>query len=354
MKYPFIFVVPILLVPGPARAEIAQSLKPEERIQLAFDTSEAEAVLSILELRAAGKSVSDADWQRLFDSRPYARLKAREATLHRDFTDDEFKAFVLSPELAQKTGELRQTLEIWRGADLTAAVRSILPYLPAQARIRAKVFPVIKPKTNSFVFETMKDPTIFLYLDPAVSKAKFENTVAHEMHHIGYASIENEMEAKLKDLPPHVKAAADWIGAFGEGFAMLAAVGGPDVHPQATSSAEDRARWDHDMANVNQDLKTVESFFLDVIHQKLKTKEEINTKAFSFFGIQGPWYTVGYRMAAVIEKQFGRTVLVKCMTDLQRLMPTYNRAAVVLNRKGGEPLALWSQELVNAIEGKKP
>ena len=48
---------------------------------------------------------------------------------------------------------------------------------------------------------------------------------------------------------------------MGEGFAMLAAAGGPDIHPHAVSDAKERARWDHDLANFNEDLKKVESFF---------------------------------------------------------------------------------------------
>jgi hypothetical protein len=51
------------------------------------------------------------------------------------------------------------------------------------------------------------------------------------------------------------------IGAFGEGFAVLAAAGGPDVHPHAVSSPDERARWDKDMLNFNEDLKKVETFF---------------------------------------------------------------------------------------------
>ncbi len=60
---------------------------PEQRVQFKLDTSEADAVLTILETRNAGKTVSDADWQKLFSSEPYVRLKKREASLHRDFTD---------------------------------------------------------------------------------------------------------------------------------------------------------------------------------------------------------------------------------------------------------------------------
>ena len=326
----------------------------EARIHLSIISAEADAVLGILDERAAGKPVLEADWQRLFSTEPYKLLKKREAGLHRDFTEGEFKAFVLSSELAKKTEELRRTLEAWKSADLKAMANRILPYLPAQARIRASVFPMIKPKPNSFVFETSTDPAIFLYLDPAKSRADFENTIAHELHHIGFASIEPEMDSKLKDLPLPAKAVAEWAGAFGEGFAMLAAAGGPDIHPHEASPETDRDRWDRDMANFNTDLKAVEAFFLDVLHQKLKTKEEINAKAFSFFGVQGPWYTVGYRMAALIEKRFGRPALVECMVDLRKLLPRYNQAAAELNQKGEPPLALWSKELLDAMEGKRP
>src|SRR5438445_7381761 len=68
------------------------------RIQLTLNTDEAEAVLSILDKRSAGTPITDVDWQRLFVTEPYTRLKRREASMHRDFADDDFKTFVLSRE----------------------------------------------------------------------------------------------------------------------------------------------------------------------------------------------------------------------------------------------------------------
>ncbi|HUO15377.1 MAG TPA: DUF5700 domain-containing putative Zn-dependent protease, partial [Verrucomicrobiae bacterium] len=290
------------------------------RIQLQLNTSEAEAVLAILDKRSANSNPTDQDWQTLFATEPYIRLKKREAGLHRDFTDDDFKNFVLSAELLAKRTALRETLEAWKQKDLVASARRDLSYLPDQAVIKAKIFPVIKPKTNSFVFETQTDPTIFLYLDPAESAAAFENTVAHELHHIGFASVGSLADARLKDLPANVQPAVEWMGAFGEGFAMLAAAGGPDVDPQATSSAKDQARWNHDMANFNQDLESLQEFFLDVISGSLATKEKIDEKAYTFFGVQGPWYTVGYKMAVLVEKRYGRKVLIDCMLDPRELL----------------------------------
>jgi len=335
--------------------EIATATAHEStsRINLQLNTDEATAVLAILDKQNAKQAVSDSDWQHLFSTGPYIRLKKREASLHREFTDDDFKKFVLSSELSARREDLRNTLNEWQKADLQASARRVLAYLPDQATIRAKVYPVIKPLTNSFVFETHTDPAIFLYLDPAESAAKFENTVAHELHHIGFASVASLTENRLKDLPSNLKPAVDWMSAFGEGFAMLAAAGSPDVHPHAVSSPKERARWDHDMANFNQDLSTLQQFFLDIVNQKLKTKDEIEEKAYSFFGTQGPWYTVGYKMAVIVEKRYGRATLIDCMIDPRELLARYNSAAAELNRNQAEQLALWSPELLTALGAAK-
>lgn len=320
------------------------------RIQLHLDTSEAEAALAILDKRAGNSDVTIQDWQALFATEPYIRLKKREASMHRDFTDDDFKKFVLSPDLLAKRKALRETLDGWKQKDLVPSARRDLTYLPDQAVIKAKIFPVIKPKTNSFVFATDTDPTIFLYLDPEESSAKFENTVAHELHHIGFASVESLVEARQKDVPANVKPAVEWMSAFGEGFAMLAAAGGPDVNPQSTSSAKDQARWNKDMANFNQDLESLQEFFLDSINGNLGAKEKIDEKAYTFFGVQGPWYTVGYKMAVIVEKRYGRKVLIDCMLDPRELLARYNVAADEINhRDSSQHLALWSAELMRQI-----
>ena len=322
----------LLITCAPLISQSKDRPSTSERVHLQFNTEEADAVLAIIEKHAARQAIAESDWQRLFATEPYIRLKRREASMKRDFTDDEFKRFVLSQELTAKFGALRQTLTEWKKADLTASALRVLSYLPPQAMIRAKVFPMIKPKTNSFVFDTDTDPAIFLYLDPQESAAKFKNTVAHELHHIGFSSVNNISEHRTAGLPSNVKAALQWMGAFGEGFAMLAAAGGPDVHPHSVSSPEERARWDHDMLNFNNDLAALQDFFLEVINQKLKTEDEIRTKASQFYGVQGPWYTVGYKMAVIIERRYGRQVLIDCMIDPRELLSRYNAAASELNR----------------------
>ena len=326
------------------------AVPPSVKVRLVTD--EAEAVLAILSKRKAGQPIDDADWQRVFESEGYVRLKKRELSFKRSFEDADFKTFVLSEQLTQRAEALEQTLQRWKGVDITQAANLALAYLPKDARIQAKIYPVIKPRENSFVFEVKTDPAIFLYLDPAVSGPKFQNTLAHEFHHIGYGTScpSPSTAAEIEKLPTNVQKAITWIGGFGEGFAMLAAAGGPDVHPHAVSNIEERTRWDKDVANFNDDLKKVERFLLDILEGKL-TDEQIQQTGFSFFGIQGPWYTVGWKMAVVIEKTYGRAKLIEVFCDHRKLLSTYNEAATRLNQKSDKPLALWSSAVVNLENG---
>jgi hypothetical protein len=351
MKKSMGLAVPALLAIGLYWAAIESRgfQAADSRIQIKLDVSEAEAVLSNLKIQRNGRAAEGKDWERLFATEPYQRLKKREASLKRDFSDEEFKSFVMSPDLAKKEAALRKTLAEWQKTDLAASARRVLAYLPANARLKAKVYIVIKPKTNSFVIELLKDPAIFLYLNPEISAAEFENTVAHEFHHVGLASIEAETDRLLSGLAPNVRAAVDWMGSFGEGMAMLAAAGSPEIHPHATSAAADRERWDQDIKNFNHDLKEVETFFQAIIQGRLQGDEAIRKRGYTFFGVQGPWYTVGYRMAVLVEKADGRPALIECMIDPRLLLVRYNRIAVLWNEKHPDTLTPWSAELLAAI-----
>ena len=335
----------VLALPFVAFGKVTQ-----ERLNVRLVTDEAEAVLTILAKKKANERISDADWQQLFATEGYVRLKQRETSMQRSFEDADFKTFVLSDQLAERAPSLREAVDKWKRADITRAAQLALNYLPKDARISAKIYPVIKPRENSFVFDVRKDPAIFMYLDPTVSQQKFENTLAHELHHIGYGTScpSKQIAPEREKLPPNVQTTLTWVGGFGEGFAMLAAAGGPGIHPHAVSDKEERARWDKDVANFNDDLKKVEKFLLDVLEGRL-TGEEANKAGFSFFGTQGPWYTVGWQMSVLIEQTYGRVALIESFCDTRKLLMTYNRAAEKHNRKSRNPLSLWSKSLVDRL-----
>ncbi len=310
--------------------------------QVTIDSGEAEAVLAILEARRASAPITDEHWRRLLESDGYRRLKQREASMNRAFEDDDFRAFVLSPELQERRKALAKTLAGWSKIDATAAVERASRYLPAGTVIEATIYPVIKPKTNSFVFDLASDPAIFFYLDPQQSAGVFENTLAHELHHVGYAKACG-VTAAPQGVDAQAAAVRRWIGAFGEGLAMLAAAGSPDVHPHAASPAADRERWDRDVARFDRDLQRVERFFLDILDGKLASNEEQLEVARGFYGVQGPWYTVGWKMAVTIEQNFGRERLISILCDPVKLLASYNEAA------GDGPQARWSSTLIDRL-----
>jgi hypothetical protein len=338
----FLSVALLLCSPG----AIAQSA---QRVQVRLIADEAEAVLVILDKQAASLPVADGDWQALFQSEGYRRLKKRELSMERPFEDADFKKFVLSPELLHRAADLRQTLAKWKLADMSRPAQLALAYLPAEAYIHANIYPVIKPRTNSFVFEVNTDPAIFLYLDPDISREKFENTVAHELHHIGYGTAcpAKDRAALIAQQPVSVQKLAAWLGAFGEGFAVLAAAGGPDVHPHAVSKPEDRDRWDRDMADFNKNQQDLDGFFRKILNGTL-TPEQADKQAFTYFGEQGPWYTVGWKMAVTIERAYGRKRLIEVMCNAPA--STYNAAATRLSASGGESLPRWSEEIIHRLE----
>ena len=329
---------------APSRAQ-----QMPDRVRLSLDTAEAGGVLAILARRDSGDSVTETDWQWLFATSGYVRLQAREAAMGRAFTDDDFKKFVLSDSLRGRRDALRRALSDWAAADMRDAANRALAYLPQEARIAATVYVMIKPRGNSFVWDVQTNPAIFLYLDPSVTRAQFANTVAHELHHIGFASVGAKADSAA-GLSTRAALVAQWVGAFGEGFAMLAAAGGPDVHPHAVSPDSDRVRWDRDVAQFNQNLEALNQFFLSILDGRLATADTVQTIAFTFYGVQGPWYTVGWKMAVTIERRFGRPELIACMTDPHRLLERYNVAAGDYNRTHADTLATWSDSLVKALK----
>ena len=287
---------------------------------------EAYAVLTILDKRHRGETVVEEDWGQVFASEGYVRLKAREHSMQRKFEDATFREFVMSDALLARREELAKTLRSWLTADITNARDLALAYLPKGARLRAKVYPVIKPATNSFVFDLGGDPAIFMYIEPQPREV-FEATIAHELHHVGYA-------ANCPGRPD----ADTWMGAFGEGIATLAAAGGP--HGIAQKRPEVAAEWTKQMAQFDQNFQSVADFLAAVAKGEL-TGDAERKRAFEFFGMVGPWYTVGWKMAVVIETILGRDALIEASCGGRELLRAYNRAVPQWRERTGEKLPLW-------------
>jgi hypothetical protein len=321
---------------------------PEPRLRVPMVTDEARAVLALLARRARGEEPATADWEALFTSDGYRRLQQRERSLDRPFDDSTFRSFVRADSLLARADALRRTLAAWTQVDPRTVARHAFAYLPSAAVIHAKVYPVIKPRTNSFVFEPRTNPAIFLYLDPAVSSAKLENILTHELHHIGVGSV-CPSQASDSTLPQPVRTTLEWMGGFAEGRAMLAAAAGPTIHPHETSDSAERAVWDRDVAHAERDLRRLEVFFFTLLDGRL-SEDEQTREGMSFIATedvpQGPYYTVGWLMATAIERQLGRQQLVATLCDPVAFLSDYNRAAAARNRTSAGRLPLWSDTLL--------
>jgi hypothetical protein len=301
---------------------------------------EAEAVLHILRMARAGEPVQDRDWNRLILCESYRRLHQREAALGAEFTDRSFKDFVLSQALTQKAELLEAAVERWKRMDWVPTAHRALDYLPAGARIRATMIPTIKPKPNSFVCSGASGNLVYLYLDPLATAPQLENTIAHELHHIGLAAFGPIKQRLFEHLGPSVRSAISWLEAFGEGLAMLCAAGGPSIHPCCTRSEQERLWWDRSIENFDADLKQIESFLLDVSKERL-SNYQTERMGLGLFGVRGPWYTVGWKMATTVEERCGRASLLPCMLDYRLLLVRYNATAL--------GTTCWTDELLSAL-----
>jgi hypothetical protein len=84
----------------------------------------------------------------------------------RKFTDEDFMEFMKLPETQARTSEWELTLIGMEQANMTALGKRVLAWLPAGAVIQARVVPLIKPWTISFVWRNEQgEPAIFIYLE---------------------------------------------------------------------------------------------------------------------------------------------------------------------------------------------
>lgn len=332
-----------------ARDAAAQRSSPA--IEVAFVTDEADAALAIVRVESAHRAPVPAQWDALFQSHGYQHLKEREAAMGRTFTDSAFADFVRSDSLVRRFPALAGALPRLEKSSVSAAARTALAYLPAATPLRARLYLEIKPFTNSFVF-TGRDsvPSIFLYVRTDETRAQLENTLAHEMHHIGTnAACRNAPTADSTRTTPAERTMLEYLTAFGEGRAMLAAAGGPDVHPHAEDPDSIRRRWDRDVARAPLDMSELSAFVGDVIAGRITSADSVRHRGNSYFGVQGPWYTLGWLMASTVEREFGRPALVGTICTPVAFLSQYDRAATHFNATRHTTLPVWPSALIDTL-----
>jgi hypothetical protein len=347
-----ILAVALAAVTGGSLWTPAQAQEVNTTVEVRVVLDEADAVIAILEQRSRGIEPTEEDWRRLQSSEGYVRLKRRQESFGATGFDESFREYLTSEEPLHRLPELREALVKWRSIDFGATGEQAGAYLPRGTEVRATVYPVIKRTPNSFVFELGSDPAIFMYVDPERTPMHLENTLAHELHHVGSATCPDP--DGLDSLAPGAQRVVSWLSAFGEGMAVLAAAGGPDVHPHATSPPELWSIWERDIGEFAADLMRIQGFFQEVLAGHGTTDEQ-RAKLFSFINTEevpaGGFYTVGWKMAALVERVRGREVVVRAVCDPRVLLTTYNEVAASIPRSDAEPLPLWDEDFLAEIVG---
>lgn len=313
-------------------------------IDVRIVADEPRAAIGLIDRAARGQPIDSVAWRDFVDSKGYRALIRRDSAFGAPRDDQAFRRFLLNDSLLALRGALRTRVEAMAKLDVSAAAQQALAYAPGNARIHATIFPVIKPAANSFVFGPDSAPQIFLFVNVDESAAHFRNRLTHELHHVALNSAcPADPDPTLAE-PVH--ALVRNLGGFGEGLAMLAAAGSPRVDANAESDSATRARWDHDVAHFAENLTLLQRFIADVVAGRIATRDSVRAVASTFYGVQGPWYTVGWKMAATIEQWLGRPALIAAMCDPRQLMAEYNRAARQASAARGAALPTWDDALL--------
>ena len=247
-----------------------------DSIRLRLDTGEAEAALAILDARASDGPVPDSLWTLLEQSEGFTRLVEREKSLGRGLSMEDMRGLLTNDTILRRREAPRRTLDRGECSGREAGDRD-LAYLPKGTVLEATVYLLIKPRSNSFVFDLSNRPALMLYLDTDVTAPAFANRVAHELNHIGLSAA-CRVQPTYVDTSAAAQAARNWLTAFGEGLAMLAAAGGPANHPHRDSPVADRERWDREMLQAPAQVKEVEQFFLDLPEGRLVEQDKQNER----------------------------------------------------------------------------
>ena len=77
---------------------------------------------------------------------------------------------------------------------------------------------------------------------------------------------------------------------------------------------------------------------------RIATADSVTRRGDSYFGVQGPWYTVGWLMASTIERELGRPALIASTCDPVGFLADYNHAVARAGARAQLPS--WPKELI--------
>jgi hypothetical protein len=327
----------------------AHAANVRDTVDVQLVTDEADSVVAVANRVAVGSALSSADLEHLAGTIGFRHLQERQARFGGALADSTMAAFVNELAASGRFAAYREALRRLEGVNVASAAKRASAYLPRGTTLRARLYFEIKPHANSFVFTGSDSlPSIFLSVQPENTPKQAMNTLAHELHHIGVASACREAaRIDTSRVTPPVATLLEFLSAFGEGRAMLAAAGGPDVHPHAADPDSIRKRWDRDVLRAPADIAELSSFAEAVLDGRITTVDSVTNRGMSYFGVQGPWYTVGWLMSSTVERVQGRPALIASTCNPVDLLSTYNDAVARLGAR--RRLPSWPADLVRRL-----
>jgi len=321
-------------------------------VSLNLITDEVEILIDILKRKDNNKPIKKVQWDELFNSNGFKILTVREKEMNQGIDKFEFKDFVMNKIASDRYISYKKSLEKLKSMNLDDIINRTRDYLPDNTRLDTDIVPVIKPQKNSFIHRINDKLILFLYLEPDISKEKLENKLIHELHHIGLDYVYQNSDYSCLSKP--AQKVIEWTNAFGEGFAMLAAAKGLENHPNKFDK-DLKSKWDENMGNFNKDFHKIQNFLLAILEGHFADDQKLYNRGFQLMTNndgQGSWYTVGYQIAVIIEREAGREVLIECMKDLTKIYFQYNNLVEIYNKKRNEDLPKWNDKILTSLKRK--
>jgi hypothetical protein len=260
-----------------------------------LDVSGAQAMLDFCQAMAEGRLWDEEAVRRMTTSPPYQALIAHHHDLDAAFTAEAFTRMLLSLQTdtpfssesarltrihrAYQTACTRVTSLLtrlkWLGdpALVDRATERAQTALPPQARLDATVYVLLDGRSPAYAVEDQA--AIVLDLLQVRDPAWAETMLAHELHHIGVASL----------LPPSCPESG--LGAALETLTGMALEGAAIWYVDGWRGHPTQA-----------DFMLIEAFLRDALRGQLTEEQLTARKAELVRGVRGPLYRVGNRMIA--------------------------------------------------------
>lgn len=323
---------------------------------LAIDLSGAESLLSLLRRMAAGHAPGDAELDRVLDANAYffdfyagwegvGRDALREALRH--FREPQrVPAGTIPTRLAEGFRQATAEMDLmdarltWlREVDPSAVAGRVLAYLPADTPLDAaqhtlfRVHITIDAVNNAFAHEGGMGVSL---LKGVADRQTFEDTVAHELHHLGvahWAERDATRQALLRERSGRSIAVRHVGNLLSEGLANYYLTPqyvfrGSSEEPSADPYQARLVRLAHEEGALMGQAEAILARCLEPGAEYEACLQAYNAMALDMEEQMLPaGHYLGARMVATMSRVHPLDRIIGCVPRLHEFLPRYNRAA---------------------------